>query len=84
MSEQNECIKCSIDDCGVCLVVLNRPEALNALNLEMFAKLGDLFEKLRVDPKVRGVIVTGEGDKAFAAGTDINMLKDCSDRKSVV
>ncbi len=78
MNRQYEFIKYSIDEYGVCLVVLNRPEALNALNLEMFTELENLFDELRDDRRVRGVIVTGEGDKAFAAGTDINMLKDCS------
>ncbi len=75
MSKQYETIKYSVDDGGIALVVLNRPEALNALNLEMFGELDSLFDELKENSQVRVVILTGEGDKAFAAGTDINMMK---------
>jgi len=75
MNKQYETIKYSVDDDGIALVVLSRPEALNALNLEMFSELESLFDELKENSQVRVVILTGEGDKAFAAGTDINMMK---------
>ncbi len=75
MSKQYETIKYSVDDDGIALVVLSRPEALNALNLEMFSELDSLFDELKENSQVRVVILTGAGDKAFAAGTDINMMK---------
>ena len=78
MSRQYKTIKCSVDDGGIALVVLNRPEALNALNLDMFSELDSVFDELKENSQVRVVILTGEGDKAFAAGTDINMMKGLS------
>jgi enoyl-CoA hydratase/carnithine racemase len=52
-------------------VVLNRPKVLNALNQTVFLELKAAFEDARDDSNVRGVILTGGGDKAFAAGADI-------------
>lgn len=75
MGKQYETLKWSLDDAGIAVVTLCRPQALNALNLEMFGELNDLFgELLDKGNKVRVVILTGDGDKAFAAGTDINMM----------
>jgi enoyl-CoA hydratase len=45
------------------------------LNLEVFSELDRLFSELKQEGRVRVVILTGEGEKAFAAGTDINMMK---------
>lgn len=75
MNKQYNTIKWDIDDEGIAQVVLNRPKSLNALNLEMFSELDSLFDELKKNNRVRVVIITGEGDKAFAAGTDINMMK---------
>ena len=52
-------------------VTLNRPKVLNALNQAVFVELKAAFEDARDDSNVRGVILTGSGDKAFAAGADI-------------
>jgi enoyl-CoA hydratase len=52
-------------------VTLNRPKVLNALNQAVFLELKAAFEDARDDSNVRGVILTGSGDKAFAAGADI-------------
>jgi len=52
-------------------VTLNRPKVLNALNQAVFFELKAAFEDARDDSSVRGVILTGSGDKAFAAGADI-------------
>jgi enoyl-CoA hydratase len=52
-------------------VTLNRPKVLNALNQAVFAELKAAFEDARDDSSVRGVILTGSGDKAFVAGADI-------------
>ncbi len=52
-------------------IVLNRPKVLNALNQTVFLELKAAFEDARDDSDVRGVILTGSGDKAFAAGADI-------------
>jgi len=55
-------------------VTLNRPKVLNALNKTVFSELKGAFEDARDDASVRGVIVTGSGDKAFAAGADISEM----------
>jgi enoyl-CoA hydratase/carnithine racemase len=52
-------------------VTLNRPKVLNALNQTVFLELKAAFEDARDDSNVHGVILTGSGDKAFAAGADI-------------
>src|SRR5437867_2790077 len=55
-------------------VTLNRPKVLNALNKATIAKLDEVFKDARDDVAVRGVILTGAGDKAFAAGADIGEM----------
>ena len=52
-------------------VTINRPKVLNALNAKTISELRSAFEDARDDSEVRGVIFTGVGDKAFAAGADI-------------
>src|SRR6266852_6034717 len=55
-------------------VTVNRPRVLNALNRATWEDLRTAFEEARADPSVRGVILTGAGDKAFIAGADIGEL----------
>src|SRR5271155_4962996 len=55
----------------IAYVTLNRPKVLNALNKATIAELNEAFHNARDDAAVRGVILTGAGDKAFAAGADI-------------
>src|ERR1700742_5304541 len=59
-------------------VTLNRPKVLNALNQSVFLELKAAFEDARDDASVRGVILTGSGDKAFAAGADIAEMSSYS------
>jgi enoyl-CoA hydratase/carnithine racemase len=63
---------------GVAYVTLNRPKVLNALNTPTWADLRTAFEDARDDAAVRGVILTGAGDKAFIAGADISELAHAS------
>src|ERR1700730_5897568 len=56
---------------AIAYVTLNRPKVLNALKQAVFAELKSAFEDARNDASIRGVILTGSGDKAFAAGADI-------------
>jgi enoyl-CoA hydratase/carnithine racemase len=58
----------------IAYVTLNRPKVLNALNTKTWENLRTAFEAARDDDEVRGVIITGAGDKAFIAGADINEL----------
>ena len=56
---------------GVAEVTLNRPRQRNALTFSMYERLLGFCEKATRDPSLRAVLITGAGDKAFAAGTDI-------------
>lgn len=59
---------------GVVLVTINRPEKLNALNAQVMAELDDAFARVESDAAIRGLILTGAGEKAFVAGADIREL----------
>ncbi len=59
---------------GIAYVTINRPKALNVLNAPTWSDLRKAFEDSRDDPAIRGVILTGAGDKAFIAGADIGGL----------
>src|SRR5215475_277779 len=63
---------------GIAYVTLNRPKVLNALNNATWQNLRGAFEDARNDETVRGVILTGAGDKAFIAGADISELATVS------
>lgn len=56
---------------GIATIAINRPKALNALNLATLTELKDVVEKIAVDKAVQVVIITGAGEKSFVAGADI-------------
>jgi enoyl-CoA hydratase len=61
---------------GIGTVTINRPQAANAMNDLAYSELLQLFQEIEQDKEVRVVILTGAGEKAFVAGTDItNMAK---------
>ncbi|MBC5823478.1 MAG: enoyl-CoA hydratase/isomerase family protein [Candidatus Eremiobacteraeota bacterium] len=66
-------------DGDTALITLNRPKALNALNAAVFDDLMRAFDELENDFAVRAVIITGMGDRAFAAGADIGELNRLAD-----
>jgi len=63
---------------AIAYVTVNRPKVLNALNTPTWADLRTAFEDARNDAVVRGVILTGAGNKAFIAGADISELAHLS------
>jgi enoyl-CoA hydratase/carnithine racemase len=63
-----------VDD-GVGTVTFNRPQARNALTWAMYAGLVEAIRAADADPAVRAVVLTGAGDRAFAAGTDIGQFR---------
>jgi enoyl-CoA hydratase len=63
---------------AVTLITLNRPEALNALNSQVLDELIHAFATFESDPGQRCAVLTGAGDKAFAAGADIKEMVDKS------
>lgn len=66
---------------AVAVLTLNRPKVLNALNAALFAELDAALDALGADDSVRAVIITGAGEKAFAAGADIEELAAVSQRE---
>jgi enoyl-CoA hydratase len=61
---------------GVATITLNRPQRLNALNRRMFRELEEAFDRVAGDPLARVLVITGVGDRAFAAGADIQEFVD--------
>jgi enoyl-CoA hydratase len=59
---------------GIALVIINRPDKLNALSGAVIAELRDIFERIQNDRNIGAAIVTGAGEKAFVAGADIKEL----------
>jgi len=63
---------------NVVVITLNRPRVLNALNRALKDELGDALTRIKDDPEIRAVILTGAGDQAFSAGQDLTETKDMS------
>ena len=63
-------------DGDVATVLLNRPDKLNALNREMWKRVGEVFRSLDGDDGLRCVVLKGAGDKALAPGADISEFPD--------
>jgi enoyl-CoA hydratase len=61
-------------DGPIAILTLNRPAVLNALNANLLAMLEEALDAFTGDPTLRAVILTGAGDRAFAAGADIAEL----------
>lgn len=68
---------------AVAIVTLNRPDKLNALNIATLRELRDVFTHLGGQPEVRVVILTGAGEKAFAAGADIAEIASLDRERAV-
>src|SRR5580698_10036004 len=73
LSVNYETLLCEVKD-QVARVTLNRPEVLHALNARVFNELEQAFVTLAGDVDVRVILLTGSGEKAFAAGADINEI----------
>ena len=58
----------------VALITLDRPEALNALSFDLLDELVGSLQTLDADPACRAIVITGSGERAFAAGADIREL----------
>ena len=61
---------------AVTLITLNRPQALNALNAKVLEELIVAFAAFEADASQRCAVLTGSGEKAFAAGADIKEMSD--------
>jgi len=75
MSEMNfTTVKCDIEEDGIAVVSLNRPEILNVLSNTMCKEATQLLKSLEKDPNVRAIVLTGEG-RAFCAGLDLSEIR---------
>jgi enoyl-CoA hydratase/carnithine racemase len=63
-------VRTRIEDDGVAVVTLDRPERHNAIDLEAAAELAAVWRGFRMDESVRAVVLTGAGDQAFCTGID--------------
>ena len=65
------------------VITVDRPRALNALNTETLEQLEEALASIAARPEVRGLIVTGSGEKAFVAGADIAEMMGLSMEQSL-
>ena len=68
---------------GIATVKINRPDKLNAMNTDVAKELVSVFTQLDTDNEVKVIILTGEGEKAFSAGADIEYMSKISADESV-
>ena len=75
MSEMNyTTVKCSVEEDGIAVVTLNRPEILNVLSNTMCQEATRLLKSLEADPNVKAIVLTGAG-RAFCAGLDLSEIR---------
>ena len=63
---------------GIGYVTFNRPQARNAMTFAMYERLTEICETANEDRSIRAILMTGAGEKAFAAGTDISQFRTFS------
>jgi enoyl-CoA hydratase len=68
---------------AVRVVTVNRPGVLNALNGQVVAELSRCVEEAAEEPKVRGLVVTGAGDKSFISGADIAAMAEMTPHEAL-
>ncbi len=76
MSTTFETLLFEVDEQGICTITINRPEKLNALNNQVFLDLDAAIARVETDSKIKVLIITGAGEKAFVAGADIKEFSD--------
>ncbi|HOJ17103.1 MAG TPA: enoyl-CoA hydratase-related protein [Ignavibacteriaceae bacterium] len=67
---------------NVAMIILNRPQKLNALNTEVLKELEAVINKIKVEGSTRAIVITGGGEKAFAAGADIGEINKLDSLKA--
>ncbi|MEO6637348.1 MAG: enoyl-CoA hydratase-related protein, partial [Ginsengibacter sp.] len=73
-------LKTTIEN-NICIITINRPDKLNALNKTVLAELDEAIQNVYDSANIRGAIITGEGSKAFVAGADIAEFIEVSDEE---
>jgi enoyl-CoA hydratase len=64
---------------NILTITINRPEKMNALNLETLKEIQISIQRAYDEPGIKGVIITGSGEKAFVAGADISEIAGVSE-----
>lgn len=70
-----------VDNAGVVRLTISRPKALNALNSAVLSELEAVLTELEQRRDLRGVLITGAGEKSFVAGADIAEMRDKSRKR---
>ena len=70
------------DESGICVLTINRPDKMNALNSRVFDELDLALDEVLSNSEIKGLIITGSGDKAFVAGADIKELNTLTDNEA--
>ena len=78
---EKEYVRCQIEE-GIALITIDNPSALNALNQPTLTQLDRIFDGLAGNPEVKGVIITGGGEKSFVAGADITEFNQLSGKSA--
>lgn len=65
----------TLDEGGIGRITFNRPQARNAFTFEMYERLAEICDLANTDRGIKVLLLRGAGDKAFAAGTDINQFR---------
>lgn len=74
MKQEFETLLLATDEQGICTLTINRPDKLNALNSQVLDELDEAIDAIQEDYKIRALVITGAGEKAFVAGADIKEL----------
>lgn len=74
MNQSYETLLLEVDDNGIATLTINRPDKLNALNKQVLDELDKAIDAVKENYKIRALVITGAGEKAFVAGADIKEL----------
>lgn len=67
---------------GILILTINREESYNALNIQFFTEMDAALDEIYNDDKIKSVILTGKGEKAFAAGADIKEFSNFNENQA--
>lgn len=76
MADTYQTITLSVDNTGIAHLEINRPKKLNALNNQVLDEINQAIEEIETNEDVKGLLLTGAGEKAFVAGADISELAE--------
>ena len=74
MTYQN--IQVTLEEDGIGMIIIDRPEVLNAIDTNTWEEIREGVKNLDENPEIGVIIITGSGEKAFAAGSDISQIKE--------